>query len=220
MEKDEKFLLIKYGRIAGVGDCIERHLKVLNEKGYCWFGKIGTAPVVSCIKEKIGDLPIKVLLYSQGKVHICTCEEIVSIKPDEGYPSYYDTYLINRGMAPSIYFKLTSITEYPSDEFAKCASLSSGRKLSETVYRSMASFFYGVYTSKLVLCDAGDIKEKKPVERPKKKAHEKKGKAVKLDMNSCKYRENGLCRCKSSINYSYECDRPSNCLKQKPLPME
>lgn len=193
---------------------------MLNEKGYCWFGKIGTAPVIPSIEKKIGNMPITILLYSQGKVHVCSCVEIVTNKPDEEYPSYYDKYLIDRGKAPSIYFKLTSITELPSDEFMRCTSLSSGRQLNGTVHRSMASFFYGVYTDKHFLADARDVKKEVSEDRLKKRAFEKKAKVVKLDRYSCKYRENGLCLCKSSINYSYECDRPSNCLKQKPLAME
>lgn len=77
-------------------------------------------------------------------------------------------------MALSIYFKLTSITEYPSDEFVWYATPSSRRKLSETVHRSMASFFYGVYIDKQFFADVGDAKKKEPENRPQKEHLRKK----------------------------------------------
>lgn len=206
--------------MAGIGDCMERHLEVLENNGFCWFGKLGTAPSESSIEKKIGNMPITIILYSQGKTHICSCSEITSSKPKNGYPKYYDKYLINRGMEPSVYFKLTSIAEFAPDDFNRCVSLKSGRKLNETVHRSMASFFYGIYTDEGFTPIEDVIQTHKYKSLTNNTGVGKRSKGLKMDLNSCKYRENGLCTCKSSINYTYECDRPSSCLKQKPLPME
>lgn len=216
MENETKFLVIKYARIAGVGDCIQKHQDVIHELGYCWFGKIGSAPTISCIKQKIGDGPFPIILYFQGNIHICECTGIAFDMPNKGCPRYYD-YLIERGMIPSIFFKLSSINQLSSEEFSNCVSLSSGRKLSESVRSSMASLFYGMYLENAIPDSPKNVQKPKRIKQESRK-EEKKEK--RYDMNSCKYRKDGKCSNKYSTNYKYECDKPSNCTKQKPLIIE
>lgn len=36
-----------------------------------------------------------------------------------------------------------------------------------------------------------------------------------LGPNECKYAKEGICSCKSSVNYQYLCEKTSRCIKQK-----
>ena len=38
IEEGQKVLILRYGKKK---DCIDKHLEVIKENGYCWFGKIG-----------------------------------------------------------------------------------------------------------------------------------------------------------------------------------
>lgn len=48
----KNFSYIKYGKMAGIGGGINRHLEVLNEKGCCWLEKIETTHSILCIKKR------------------------------------------------------------------------------------------------------------------------------------------------------------------------
>ena len=64
----------------------------------------------------------------------------------------------------------------------------------------------------------------KVVEKKVKKTAENAKKSTKVkiiyDKNSCKFNKDGICKSKSSVNYGYECERPSTCIGQKPLPIK
>ena len=56
LKNGQKTLIIRYGK---KGNCIEEHNSVIEEDGYCWFGKIGVVPsakVVQAVLEE--DNPI------------------------------------------------------------------------------------------------------------------------------------------------------------------
>lgn len=49
VKERDKLLLIRYSDLKGI-DCMKEHIEVLNEKGYVWFGKIGSVPTKRFIK--------------------------------------------------------------------------------------------------------------------------------------------------------------------------
>ena len=198
-------VLLKYGKTPR--NCIDLHIEVLEGKGICWFGKIGVAPSISVIREKIGDGDFKVLLYCQDEVYLCNCIDVVNEAPNEDYPNYYEKYLFGRGIFPKIYFCLNSIEQIDKKELTECVILSSRNSMLDTVRRSMASFFY-------VEC-ADPKKEKVHEKEPERKKRRKKEVKTKVDINDCIYRENERCTNPRCISYEYECTRPSSCTKQK-----
>ena len=213
IEKGDKFIILKYG--SGIYNCIERHQEVLDKCGYCWFGKIGVSPSEFAIKSKLNPERMLAVLYCQGTAHLCTIIDIATSKPEAGYPSYYEQFLYARNIIPKMYFKLGSIELLPAGELTKCVTMSSGRTLAETVSRSMASFFYGECPEDDVIIQPKPAVEKQRTPKPKAKK-----KLTVYDKNSCVYRKDGMCTNKRCINYEYDCDRPSTCIKQKPVEKE
>ena len=43
MVEGQKFLVVRFGTNI-VEDCVNKHQEVIEQKGYCWFGKIGVVP--------------------------------------------------------------------------------------------------------------------------------------------------------------------------------
>lgn len=205
IEKGDRFIVLKYS--TGIHDCIKRHIDVINELGYCWFGKIGVAPSREAIYSKLNKDRMYAILYCQGKAHLCDLLEISEAKPESGYPTYYDSFLFSRSIYPQMYFKLGSIMQISSKELSACTILSSGKPMLETVSRSMASFFYVEYPEDR---REGDLLG---VKKPKIAAREK---TIAVDKYSCVYRKAGLCTNRRCVNYQYDCERPSSCIKQKP----
>lgn len=207
MEYGTKMVLLKYGRTPR--NCIELHIEQIDKTGICWFGKIGVAPSISVIRKNIGEGTIKVLLYCQDEVFLCDCIDIKNEKPEDNYPSYYDTYLYGRGIYPKIYFCLKNINKIEKQDLSKCVVLSSRNNMFDTVKRSMASFFYVEYAdlSKESKDDVRLLQKKKKVRKTTKK--------IQIDKNDCIYRIEGKCTNKRCISFQYECTRPSNCAKQK-----
>ena len=207
-----RFIVLKYG--TGINDCIQLHKNVISKYGYCWFGKIGVAPSENSIFHKLNEEELFAVLYRQGIIHLCRFDKISFDKPSGGYPVYYESYFFNRNITPSIYFRLLSIEEMDYSVFAKCVSLGSGNKLLDTVSRSMASFFYGILPDSTYV---KPVKKEKRIENTdEKKIRSKVNTKGKIVENSCKYSKDGICTCKSSVNYEYACERPSTCIKQKP----
>ena len=214
IKKGDKFLILRYSN--GIYDCIKNHRAVLDNLGYCWFGKIGVAPAERALEEKLNPQNPLVVLYCQGDAFVCKLLDISTSKPNEGYPAYYQKFLYDRNINPKMYFKLGSLERVPKDVFSKCISLSSKRPIADTVSRSMASFFYGEYPLEDVVKPVVPSTPKKKM--PKKIPKPKKNAAI--DTRSCIYMDNRVCTNKRCISFGYECERPSFCAKQKPRVIE
>ena len=198
LQEGQKVLIIRYGKKA---DCIERHEEVINELGYCWFGKIGVVPSSKVINAILSEDEPRIVLYSQGKGFVAAVEGVEYEKPTLGYPDYYQRELYDELVFPKCYFKITSIRKLSSEEMAKLKIVSSGNSAVETLNSSMSSFFYAEYgKTKLVVAE------------PKKLKNNKK---QVLESNECYYRKNGKCQKKGFVNYEYDCDRPNTCVGQK-----
>jgi len=213
MNKNTKFIVLKY-KSRGI-DCIREHTRVLHKYGYCWFGKLGMAPSVLALENKLNNKK-QVLLYCQGKAHLCDFSEVSCIQPIKGYPSYYDSQFFQNGNYPKLYFKLTSIREISIDELKNCVIQSSRNSLIDTISHSMSSFFYGEYSVMDARLSSLDVPKKESQSKAKRvlKGTGQNGLTI---MNSCEYKINNTCTNKKCINYKYECDRPSSCASQRPI---
>ena len=200
MKKGQQFILLRYSNTI-VPNTIEQHKAIIDELGYCWFGKIGVVPSAKIRKAILDEEEPCILLYTRGIVHECRLLDISEKKPAYGCPAYYET----EGIIPSVYFKLLSIDPVAIKELERYRVISTGSPLLDAVGRSMTSYFFAEWT---------DGTARTNVEKKIEKAA-KKEKRELLPPNDCVYRKEGKCTLKSCINYKYECDRPSRCLSQK-----
>ena len=143
-----------------------------------------------------------VILYSKGSAFSAELLDVSDEKPTEAYPEYYEEYLYQQMLYPSAYFKITNIRRMEVGELAKYRILSSGNDLLSTLYGSMNSFF---------VCCYGNV-ESKPSVKKKDTATDK---VTSKNPFECKYKKDGICSNSRCINYKYECERPSTCLKRK-----
>lgn len=189
----QNLLVLKYSTSIKK-DIIEEHKALIKKNGYCWYGKIGSTTsdkIVSAIKA--ADNPA-IILYTKGSLFLCDFEEMVTSRPDSGYPLYYDKEYIY----PTCYFKLRSIDAAPLEMLDRMIVRSSGRKLSDIFSRQcMASTLFVAYekVDDLPLLPKTQRQRKRPI----------------TSTQFCKYSRKGICGCRKSVNYQYACERPMTC---------
>lgn len=142
IEKGKKMLLVRYSDYL-YDNCIDDHINVIKEKGYCWFGKVGKQKP----SQKFCDIVLKdekpmIILHSAKKSFICNVSDIIFEKPKDGvFPEYYEAFLFEKGNEPSAYFKITSCDEI-SKSVLSCFVVSSSRNyLTYSLHSSMNSIF-------------------------------------------------------------------------------
>ena len=203
MDVGQKFITIRYGTNI-IANCIERHQDVIEKDGYCWFGKIGTPPSKKFINTFMNEDKPRVILYSKEAAFECDVMDVSYEQPKDHYPDYYDEYILGTALLPKVYFKLGSIHQIDKAEMSPYIVSSSRGRLLDTLHRSMTSFFLSEYPDK-----DGKTPEKKLKRKYTVKDRQE------LGANDCVYRLKGKCTCRGFVNYQYECERPSTCVKQK-----
>lgn len=119
---------------------IAAHQKVIDDLGYVWYGKLGTAVSSKIIEEMKQIEDPKFLLINSGKadrywVHF---KEVSTEKPSvEEYPSYYG----EKAEMMKTWFKVTAFEPAPKDVMSHCFVASSGNSLSEASRHSMSPYF-------------------------------------------------------------------------------
>lgn len=199
MKEGQKVLVVRYGANI-ISDCIEKHIEVVDEYGYCWFGKIGTSPSVKILDAVLAEEKPMIILYSKGNAYRASLLEISKDKPIEAYPNYYNEYLYAKELHPSLYFKITYIQRMDVKELEMYSVASSGNKLLSTLYSSMSSFFLAQYGKSTVIA--------------KKQRITDSANKTTAGSRECKFLEDGRCHNKRCINYQYECIHPELCLKR------
>ena len=202
LRKRQKLLIIRYGSQI-IPKCITLHKETLETFGYCWFGKLGTIPSKKSIDSVLNEDEPAIILYSRNEAYLCSFSEVCTTEPQEGFPDYYRECLFNKNNFPSIYFKLKTIEPFDIQELNNFYVISSGNTAISTLMRSMTSFIFVSYGQ------AVSTKTKRIKSAPKESI-------ISNSMNNeCKYRINGKCSLKSFVNYQYDCEKPSNCIRQK-----
>lgn len=204
MNENRKILVLRYG-VNILSDCIEKHIEVLNEIGYCWFGKIGRAPSVKVINEALQDEKGIIILYSKYGSYICDVDGFQFERPKDGYPCYYDELIFNHGMEPEFYVRIKSIKKIEPSVLSKYFVCSSGNPLPAALNKSMNSFF--VVNEGTQVCNISTNRETKAKKEEKI--------SLQLDINDCRFRQNGICNRRGFVSYQFECIRPSSCAGQK-----
>ena len=184
MKDKQKYLLMRYSS-GYVRDCILQHRQVLQEKGFCWYGKIGNVPSDRILNTVFGEPEPQMVLYRKNAAYVCRMDKYSLKKPSEGTPTYYET----EGIFLNIYFRLTAIDECDPIIFHDSIAVSTGTFVEDVVYHSRIPF---------MLCQYID-----------------ESKHELLDSRDCRYRKDEFCTCRSCVNYGCFCERPSTCKKQR-----
>lgn len=142
IKKGKKMLLVRYSDFL-YSNCMNDHIDVIAEKGYCWFGKVGKQKP----SQKFCDIVLKdekpmIFLHSAKKAFICNVSDIIFEKPKDGvYPKYYNEVLFEKGNEPSAYFKITSCDEISKSVLSSFIVSSSRNHLPNSLHGSMNSIF-------------------------------------------------------------------------------
>lgn len=201
LQQGQKILILRYGKQI-VEECIKLHQEIIEDLGYVWFGKLGTAPGKNSIDSMLDEEQPKLILYARGEGYLCSVEEVSYNTPTDGYPEYYQKELFEKLIYPSIYFKLITIEKIEISDLDELTVVSSGNSALNTLMHSMSSFLFVSYGR----AAREEIKPKKSVKPAKREP---------LSDNDCIYRKDGHCGLKGFVSYQFECERPSSCMRQK-----
>ena len=203
LSKKEAFLL-RYSDYHAI-NTIAEHRKVLETFGFCWFGKIGKKPKAQYLDTLFKDSSVILFLFTKYRLVQCVCSGYSYNIPDCGIPEYYGRDLLNKEeLAPSVYFKLESMVDVELNLLDSYVVKSSGKSITHDLNKSISSFYI--------------LSDKSVWVEPVKKQRERKKKTCPITIpNSCVYRINGICTNKRFVSYQFECERPNNCQRQKPI---
>jgi len=151
-------LLIRFSdNLFAVGDAIGRHQKVIRERGYVWFGKLGTPIGQKAIDGFNAQIeqgtPTNLYLVKGNrkqstfyKAKIISLSNEIPKKEKDVIPSYYFEKKIVKQMRSWV--KITDIQFLEPDEIKSLRVKSSVLDIEETLFRSSAGLFYVVVRNK------------------------------------------------------------------------
>jgi len=199
--KGQKLLVLRYN-ITVEPNCIDLHKKVIEQLGYCWFGKIGKIPSAWMLESVFSEESPSIVLFNRVGSFISRLVDFSYETQYEGVPGYYNSQLYENGVYPESYYKLQSMERIDDEELARFIVISSNKTLLDTLNgKAMSSFFFVGY-------------EQLPLTPINKKLKSDRFAQAKQKSDTCKYIKHGICMNRRSINYQYECEHPSKCAKQ------
>lgn len=202
----QEVLLLRYSDFKGV-PTIEEHQRVIAAKGSCWWAKIGKMPTKSYLQGFIENRPFKAFLYTAGILHECLVEDVSYEFPADCFPDYYlrDINQPSGDAVAGVFFRLSKIVEADLSVLDDYVVKKGGKPIRHDLKKSISSYY--------------TLQRKEYWVEPEKKTRVKQvppRKKVRDDPNACKYRINNKCSNSRCVNYLYECDRPSFCIRRKP----
>ncbi|MDM0611609.1 hypothetical protein QTH09_11290 [Clostridium perfringens] len=143
--KDEKILLIRYSNLKGI-NCMEEHIKKLNNNKFVWFGKIGGAlnkNFLRFVEEKDSAKNNYLMLVSKNESYLCEYSEFKkNLDEISGIPDYYYENFIQQDVKFSIFFKITKIVEIDRKVLNDFVVVSSMNNLLNALRYSMSAHFF------------------------------------------------------------------------------
>lgn len=123
---------------------ISAHKKIIDKKGYVWYGKLGSAVSAARICELLSQEEPRILLIHSGgpERYWAYIDNIEKTRPsDDEFPDYY------RDMANKIktWFRIVRFESADKKVISQCTVISSGSSLSEASRASMNPYFYVEY---------------------------------------------------------------------------
>lgn len=121
---------------------IKKHIEILNQIGYVWYGKIGITPSKKYFDDHLKEKITYILLTQPGRYYIAECVEYSLKKPNkEEYPNYYDSMDFS-GFKFTSWYKLISVHEVSNkDVLENIVIKSSGNYLRSALQGSMSPMF-------------------------------------------------------------------------------
>ena len=119
---------------------IAAHQLIIDEYGYAWYGKMGTAVSSKVIEEIKNNEDLIILLINSGKAdrYWAHVAEIRRDTPEtEKIPEYYRDKVDQF----KTWFKVTEFEKAPHDIMSHCFVTSSGNTLGEVSRHSMSPYF-------------------------------------------------------------------------------
>ena len=122
---------------------IELHEKVINQKGYVWYGKKGLTISNKAVEGILKDEKSRIILIKSGsnKRYFAYVEDIKkdlkAIDDISAIPSYYRKQAGEYGA----WFKVVRFEEIDNTILDDCYVISSSRRLSDSIKRSMSPSF-------------------------------------------------------------------------------
>lgn len=184
MKDHQKILILRYSTNIE-RKCIDKHLDVLKEHGYCWFGKIGNIPSERILKNVFEEETAYLLLYKKNAAYLCTLGGYTTDPPQIGVPQYY----LENGIYPTVYFKLLSIEPCAQELLRNIIVSSTGAFAEDSLYHSRIPFMLCEYIDEEIWVPLGE--------------------------NDCRYRREDFCSNRNCVNYKGYCERPNSCSKQR-----
>lgn len=125
-------------------NCTEEHIRVIEEHGYVWFGKIGNRPTERELIELNNSSPNYLILKNRKELYLCQYSSFSDSCIDNVYPTYYDSCLDISKF--SLWLKITSILKISDVRDLDNIVLFSNKKnrIVESAERSMNSYFRGI----------------------------------------------------------------------------
>ena len=117
---------------------IAEHQKIISEKGFVWYGKIGNKISPKVTKTILDNGIANILLIKAGSderywATVVDC----SYEKQKIFPSYYG----QEANHMKTWFKITKIENAPSNILEKCIIPSTGNRLSDIYKKSMGAYF-------------------------------------------------------------------------------
>lgn len=129
-----------FEKFAPEDGTIAEHQKLIDKRGYVYYGKIGTPMSDKNIKLLMEQERVKILLIHSGKTerYWAHVDKIVKERPDyDEFPEYYHDIAENF----KTWFRVGVIEEAPKNVMSQCKVVSSGATLGEASKHSMSPYF-------------------------------------------------------------------------------
>lgn len=135
VKTNEEIVVLKFSEAIKT-NCMEEHIRVIEEKGFCWYGKVGKS-----ISEKIINLIMNsenrnMLFYKKNGLYIAKVEAVTDKVQVENVPEYYKDLLYSEMNYPNTFFKISKLKPIELaylDNF----NTTTGKRLSEAIVRCM-----------------------------------------------------------------------------------
>ena len=141
-----KTIALRFGEhFAPKCGTIAAHQEIIDELGYVWYGKLGSAVSEKNIAEIMKNESPKILLINSGKAdrYWANIVEIRKTTPEaNGIPKYYR----DNTEKFKAWFKVVSFETAPKNIMSQCCVASSGTPLGEASKHSMSPYFIIEYT--------------------------------------------------------------------------
>lgn len=136
-----KTIALRFGEhFAPSCGTIAAHQKIIDELGYVWYGKLGSAVSEKNIEAIMANEIPKILLICSGKTdrYWAYVSEIKKTSPEtKAIPEYYR----DEAGVFKTWFKIVSFEAAPKNIMSQCCVASSGTPLGEVSKHSMSPYF-------------------------------------------------------------------------------